>query len=177
MGTVGGGDSGVRSGGKGSAWGKRQEKKLVWPINTERTAAEYGVVVISGHCRWNDSWFGTAGTPAQSQRLEWSPINHKEKPKAGYGNKKQVSMNAFNIQSLAGARRGGMLSDIVSWAPPSVLKGGHWTETCRGILLPFSLLGRAELLFLLCSGCQRAQRGGKHGAWEERGKEGASGPC
>lgn len=47
-------------------------------------------------------------------------------------------MNAVNIQSLAAARRGGMLSDFVSWAPPSVLI--RRTEPFRMILMRLSLL-------------------------------------
>lgn len=61
MGTVG------RSGGKGSAWGKRREK-MFCPVNTERTTAEYGVLVISGHCWWNGSLLSTVGMPAWTRK-------------------------------------------------------------------------------------------------------------
>lgn len=79
-------------------------------------------------------------------------------------------MNAVNIQSSAGAWQGGMLSDFVSWAPPSVLI--RWTEPFRMILC-VSLLGRAKLWFLLCCGCQGENLGlGRRG-----GKKGALDPC
>lgn len=65
-------------------------------------------------------------------------------PKGGCRNKKQVSINAVNTQSLAGAWQGGMLSDFVSWAPPSVLI--RQTELYLVILLHFSLLAEKSSL-------------------------------
>jgi len=82
-------------------------------------------------------------------------------------------MNAVNIQSLARAWQAGMCSNFVSWAPPSVLIS--WTEPCLMIFPHLSLAG-CELSSRSCC-ATGAQHGGKHGAWEQSGKEGASGHC
>lgn len=112
-------------------------------------------------------WFlstanGTAaqhsGNSAQTRRWEWSPINHKQKPKSGCRNKSKFLRAA--LKPRARLEPGGVgCSPILSPGLPLLswsAELSHFEWFC--CIFPFA------------TGCRRARQERKPGPWEEREK-------